>query len=135
MVYIETKMLQTEKEDVISLSKDIQEILERSGIQNGILTVEAPHSTVSLMATTDHGYRVCEDVREELKRLVPSRVDFKHEESPDDAAGHIKSGLVGTSVTMIVKEGRLMAENKRGILLLEYDGPRRRMVHVCIVGE
>lgn len=135
MVYIETKKLQTKKEDVISLSKEIAEILRHSGIRNGILTVEAPHSTVSLMATTDHGYRVCEDVRDELKRLVPSRVDFKHEESPDDAAGHIKSGLVGTSVTMIVKEGRLLAENKRGILLLEYDGPRQRTIHVCVIGE
>lgn len=135
MVYIETKTLQTEKDSVVSISEDIIKILENSGIKNGILTIEAPHSTVSLMATTDHGYRVLEDVRDELKRLVPSRVDFKHEEAPDDAAGHIKSGLVGTSVTMIVKDGRLMAENKRGILFIEYDGPRLRTYNVCVIGE
>lgn len=135
MVYIETKTLETEKDSVISISEEIVKTLENSGIKNGILTVEAPHSTVGLMATTDHGYRVMEDVRDELKRLVPSRVDFKHEESPDDASGHIKSGLVGTSVTMVVKDGRLMAENKRGVLFLEYDGPRKRKYNVCVIGE
>lgn len=135
MVYIEIKELQTEKDSVISISEDLIDIVKKSGIKNGILVAEAPHSTVSLMATTDHGYRVLEDVRDELKRLVPSRVDFKHEESPDDAAGHIKSGLVGTSISMIVKDGKLMAENKRGILLIEYDGPRKRKIHVCVIGE
>ena len=135
MVYIEHLTLHTERESVISITETVQEVLKRSGIQNGILVVEAPHSTVSLMATTDHGYRVLEDLSDETKRIVPSRIDFKHEESPVDAAGHIKSAIFGASLSMIVQNGHLVSENKRGILYLEHDGPRKRKYSVCVMGE
>ena len=71
----------------------------------------------------------------EVKRLIPSRITFKHQDSPDDAAGHIKCALFGNSITSILCEGELVAENALAYFLVEYDGPRQRKFYVSIIED
>ncbi len=135
MVFTKTFNLETEKGSVCDISADVWEAVKQSGIMNGIAVVETAHSTAGIVRTTSYAGAVLDDVVKEMRRLVPARINFKHEESPDDAAGHIKCALFGTSVSAIVRDGALVSENKLGIFFVEYDGPRSRCYDVCVVGE
>ena len=70
---------------------------------------------------------------DELNRLIPSRIDFKHQESPTAASGHLKSALTGTSMVQIIEGGRLLLGSSQGIYFLEFDGPRTREVIIKIM--
>ncbi|NLL91933.1 MAG: YjbQ family protein [Ruminococcaceae bacterium] len=135
MVYIEKFEIETTKNAVISITENVKEVLNKSGVKNGLLSIEVPHSTIGVVATTAFVEDIRIDMMEEVKRLVPSRINFKHEDTPDDAAGHIKCALFGTSVTSIVKDGNLVADGKLGYFLMEYDGPRKRNYYICVLGE
>ncbi len=135
MFYTETHSVETAKNGWVDLTAEMNAVLERSGIKNGLLVVEIPHSTAGVMATTDHVPCVRDDLMDEVKRVVPSRINFRHEESPDDAAGHIKCGLFGNSITSIVADGKMVSGGKLGYFLMEYDGPRVRKFVVAVLGE
>ena len=73
---------------------------------------------------------------EEIRRLVPTRIDFKHQhDTPQDAAGHIKCALLGVTETFIVHKGKLLLGGSQGIYFLEFDGPRNREFYVKVVED
>lgn len=76
------------------------------------------------------------DLDEEIRRLVPTRVDFRHQhDTPQDAAGHIKSAVMGVSSCFIVHEGRLMTGGSQHIYFLEFDGRRKREYFVKVQAD
>ena len=76
------------------------------------------------------------DAVEEIRRLVPTRIDFKHQhDTPQDAAGHIKCALLGVTETFIVHNGKLLLGGSQGIYFLEFDGPRNREFYVKVVED
>lgn len=120
--------------DVVVISDFVKEAVAQSGVQEGICVVQIPHSTAGICSTT--GYPdVRADLQEELERLVPSRIDFCHHESPYDAAGHIKTALFGSTLSLIISSGELVAGRSEDILLLEFDGPRTRNVIVRVMRD
>jgi thiamine phosphate synthase YjbQ (UPF0047 family) len=75
-------------------------------------------------------------IQDEIRRLIPTRVDFKHQhDTPEDAAGHVKSTLIGPSMTFIIENGELLLGHSQGIYFLEFDGPRNRECIVKILEE
>lgn len=65
-----------------------------------------------------------------------TRVDFKHQhDTPEDAAGHVKSTLIGPSLTFIIENGKLLLGHSQGIYFLEFDGPRNRECYLKILAE
>ena len=132
---IEMRELTTEKNGVHDITAQVREIVAKSGVKNGIVTIEVPHSTAGVVATSFYDPKVKDDLMADIKRLIPSRITFQHEESPDDAAGHLKCALFGTSVTSILKDGAFVAEKALGYFLCEYDGPRKRQFYVAVMGD
>ena len=135
MIYTVKNSLQTKQNDIISITEQVNKAIINSGVKNGVVVVEVTHSTAGLVRTTERAILTHQDLLNETKRLIPSRVDFLHMESADDAAGHIKSALFGTSVTAIISEGSLVADGKLGYFFIEYDGPRKREYYITILGE
>jgi len=69
-----------------------------------------------------------------LNRSIPQQQpDFRHGEGNSDA--HIKSSLVGASVTLLVENGDFVLGRWQGVYFCEFDGPRTRRVHVQCVGK
>lgn len=132
---IEVRELTTEKNGVHDITAEVKDIVEKSGVKNGIVTIEVPHSTAGVVATTFYDPLLREDLMYEIRRLVPSRITFKHEEAPDDASGHIKCALFGTSVTSILKDGAFVAEKALHYFVCEYDGPRKRQFYVSVIED
>lgn len=105
-----------------------------SGLQSGVLVVTIPHTTAGLAVLSFPDPLGLEDVADELARLVPTRIDFKHQhDTPQDAAGHVKSALVGVSLSLIVDRGALQLGHSQAVYLLEFDGPRDRQVYLQAV--
>lgn len=128
--------IQTKYNDVYPITDLVKSAVEESGVQEGTCIVYNPHTTASLAVTSFWDPNGFLDLQEEICRLIPTRVDFKHQhDTPQDAAGHVKSSLMGVSMTFIVTEGKLYLGSSQGIYFLEFDGPRKRQFAVKIVSD
>lgn len=124
------------KESLVNITSEVQEVVKTSQITEGICVLFVPHTTAGITMNSIIDPATTQDVRDEIRRLVPTRVDFKHTyDTPADASGHIKSTLVGTSLSLIITGGELMLGGSQGILFCEFDGPRTRKVHLQMIKE
>lgn len=127
---------ETKKNDVLSLTEEIQRVVTESGVQNGTCVVHSPHTTAGVTITSKWDETDFADIKSEMRRIVPTRVDFYHQfDTPEDAAGHIKSVLVGCNMTLIVRDGQLLLGSSQGVFFLEFDGPRSRKCYVYVDGQ
>jgi secondary thiamine-phosphate synthase enzyme len=101
-----------------------------SGTTGSLLHVYTPHTTCAITISEDADPDVMKDVLDGLDRLAPRDHGYRHREGNSDA--HIKSTLVGCSVTVPLVNGRLQLGTWQGIFLMEFDGPRERKVFVSI---
>lgn len=128
--------LRTELNDVRSIQEELDEAVAASGVQEGLVTIVAPHTTAALGIISYHDPLGLEDVMDELRRLVPARIDFKHQhDTPQDAAGHVLSTMVGPTLTLIVTEGKILVGHSQKVYFLEFDGPRNRQFFVKVTAD
>lgn len=123
----------TQKDGVTDLTAQVKEIVKASGQEDGLCVLFITHTTASIIITSFWDPLGHEDIQDELRRLIPTRVDFKHQhDTPEDAAGHVKSAIVGPSITLLVEKGQLLLGHSQGIYFLEFDGPRDRECYVKV---
>lgn len=114
---------------------DITHDVERQipGGAAGVCVLFTQHTTCGLTVNENADPDVQSDMLGFLRRLIPQREPhFKHGEQNSDA--HIKSSLVGSSVTVPFEDGKLRLGRWQGVYLCEFDGPRERRVIVTILG-
>ena len=120
--------------NLTNLTDEIRAFVKESGVQEGVCHVIAPHTTGAIAINSYVDPNTAADLVHEVNRLVPTRVDFVHQvDGPTDAAGHVKTTLVGPSQTVIIHEGDLLLGHSQGIMFFEFDGPRDRTVHVKVI--
>ena len=134
---LEKIMIETPSdENLINITAEVKEIVKTSGVKEGACVVYIPHTTAGLTINYIMDPATLADLQQEIKRLVPTRVDFEHiYDTPADAAGHIKSSLVGPSLSLIITDGELFLGRSQGILFWEFDGPRKRQIHIRILRD
>lgn len=122
--------LTTDRNGLFEITKQVQEAVEKAGITDGLAALWVPHSTAGITVISKMDPLGFVDIEEEISRLVPTRVDFKHQfDTPSDAAGHIKSAIIGVSLTCIIRDGALRLGSSQGIYFFEFDGPRKRQIY------
>ena len=120
---------------LVDFSAQAQELVAASGVSAGLCALIVPHTTAGLTVNSALDAATPEDIIAELRRIVPTRVDFAHQyDTPADAAGHIKAALVGHSLLLPIAEGRLLLGSSQSLLFCEFDGPRSRQVQLKIIG-
>lgn len=118
------------------ITKSVKMAVEESGVKEGTCIVYNPHSTAGITVFSPWDPEGFKDLDEEIRRLIPTKVDFYHQhDTPQDAAGHVKSSLLGISISFIVTEGKLLLGGSQGICFLEFDGPRNREYFVKIQSD
>lgn len=136
MAVLKNFKLSTTYNEVCDITEDVKRTVEESGIKEGICIVHNMHSTAGLAVFSPWDPNGFVDLDEEIRRLIPTRIDFKHQhDTPQDAAGHVKSALMGVTLTLIVHEGKLLVGGSQGIYFLEFDGPRKRNYYVKVVED
>lgn len=116
------------REEIIDLSSQIQDLVERLNIRDGLLAVFVPHTTAAITINENADPDVKRDILFKLRSVFPRDDAYQHSEGNSDA--HIKSSLVGHSITIIVENGQLLLGTWQGILFCEFDGPRTRKVYI-----
>jgi len=118
------------------ITNEVKDAVKNSNVKEGLCLVFIPHTTAALTVTSYWDLKGLQDIQDEIDRLVPTRIDFKHQyDTPRDAAGHVKSSLLDISKTFIVDDGELVIGGSQGIFFLEFDGPRNRQVFVRVLGQ
>ncbi len=133
MAYMEKIALKTQYEGMHDVTAQLQQAVANSGIREGFCIVHCNHTTASLIMTSFWDKRGHVDFMDEIDKLIPTRYDYLHQfDTPTDAAGHIKSALAGTALTLIVTEGKALLGSSQGVLFAEFDGPRDRQFFVKV---
>lgn len=136
MAYMECIKLDTVFEGMHDVTAEVQNVVKNSGIKEGICVINCNHTTAGIIITSFWDKRGHVDFQEELDKLIPLRYDYRHNyDTPTDAAGHIKSAICGTGLTLIVHEGKAMLGSSQGVLFCEFDGPRSRQFFVKVVED
>jgi len=112
-------------QEVIDITAQVESLLgDASG---GSCHLYLAHTTAGLMVVTSEA-GVPEDVMDALQALTP-KLAYRHD-SPAHVAAHFLSALVGPSVVIPVRDGRLALGEFQRVVLLEFEGPRRRRIEV-----
>lgn len=130
-----TLSIQTPPGDaLVDITGLVRDAVRATGVTAGLCAVIVPHTTAGVTINSSLDPTTPDDIIADLRRIVPTRVDFKHQyDTPADAAGHIKAALVGHSITLAVDHGDLLIGGSQSILFYEFDGPRQRRVQVKVV--
>ena len=120
------------REQLVNITYKIQEIVSESGVKDGICVLFTLHTTCGLTITENADPDVKKDLLIGLDKISPKRIEYKHFEGNSPA--HVKSSLIGTSLTLIVDNTHLMLGQWQGIYFAEFDGPRMgRQILVRII--
>ena len=103
---------------------------------SGLCLFFVAHTTAGICVTNKKDPDTADDIVMDVDRLVPARVDFKHRwDTPRDAAGHIKTALVGVDLVCPIINNRLVIGKSQGIFFYEFDGPRHREFNIYLIQE
>jgi len=120
------------REEILDITGDLVGIAARSGLAEGLCHLFVPHTTAGIAVNENADPDVKRDILMALDKLVPDDPDFRHSEG--NSAAHLKSLLSGSSVSLPVSQGRLRLGNWGGVYFCEFDGPRRRKLHISFAG-
>ncbi len=121
--------VQTEKRyELKDISQTIENIVQESGLAEGLVLIFVPHSTCGIIVTeNEEGLK--KDWLNFLKKMVAG-FDFYHNQIDDNADSHLLAGLVSQVKVFPVKKGKILRGTWQQILLAEFDGPRKRKIVV-----
>ena len=122
-----------DRDDWIDMTDRVEAAVRDSGVAEGVCVVFVPHTTAASTVNENADPDVPRDVKLSLSVISPQRPFFRHLEGNSDA--HVKTSLVGPSVTLIVSGGRLLLGTWQSVWFTEFDGPRTRTVFVRTMGE
>jgi secondary thiamine-phosphate synthase enzyme len=119
------------REELIDLTGEIGKLVAASGRADGVCVIYVPHTTAGVTINENADPDVKADILMTLRKLVPDSLPYAHSEGNSPA--HVKASLIGSSVSVIVAEGKLRLGTWQGISFCEFDGPRTRHVWVTII--
>ena len=129
----ELKVVSKKRNEMIDITGDVQNLVDQKNLQGGHVIIYIPHTTAGITINEGADPSVQRDIIETLKRIVPEKVDYHHSEGNSDA--HIKASLLGSSVTILVEDNRLILGTWQHIFFYEGDGPRNRRVYVDFISR
>jgi secondary thiamine-phosphate synthase enzyme len=137
-VVSDTIKLQTEGEgDMIDMTSQLSNIVKESKIKNGTVTIFVSGSTAAV-TTIEYESGLIHDFPVMLSRLVPKDIEYEHDNTWHDGNGHshVRSSLIGPSITIPIIHGKLTLGTWQQVVLLEMDTrSRNRSVILQIMGK
>ncbi len=138
MVLTETILLDTRGfTDIIDITAEVDAVVVRSGIGDGLVTVFCPGST-GAVTTIEYEPGVLEDLREAIERIVPSGVPYEHDKRWGDGNGfsHVRAALMKPSLAVPIVNGSLALGTWQQVVFIDFDNrARRRRLVVQVIGS
>ena len=123
--------ISTKKEDFYDITQYVREAITSSNIRNGIAVIFCPHTTAGITINENADPDVVRDMIIGLAKAYPDRPEFRHGEG--NSAAHLKASAIGSSVTVIVDDGKPVLGTWQGIYFCEFDPPRKRKFFVQVI--
>jgi len=121
------------REGLYDITQQVQDILKKSDVKNGLLNVYVRGATAGIMIQENWDQSVQNDVVNLLRKLIPNGV-WEHDAQDGNGDSHLKAGLVGPSETIPIVNGTLQLSTWQNIFVCEFDGPRdRREIVISIL--
>lgn len=118
---------------IIDITRQIQQVLNKTGISEGHVVIYSPHTTAGITINENADPDVKDDIIMELNKIVPFQDGYAHMEG--NSAAHIKASMMGFSQLIPVHNSEMTLGIWQGIYFCEFDGPRSRNVLVQVVGS
>jgi secondary thiamine-phosphate synthase enzyme len=124
------------RREYINITRQVENCLEESGIQEGLCLVNAMHITASVFINDDES-GLHHDLEVWLEKLAPEKPyeQYRHNGAEDNADAHLKRSVMGREVVVAVTEGRLDFGPWEQIFYGEFDGKRKKRILIKIIGE
>ncbi len=123
------------KRDYINITDEVQQIVIRSTVKEGMVLVSAMHITAGVYIN-DAESGLIQDIDDWLEKLAPFNSNYKHHRTGEtNGDAHLKSLLVHHEVIVPITDGRLDFGPWQQIYYAEFDGQRRKRVIVKVIGE
>ena len=121
---------------IISIHREVERLVEESGVQQGLVLVNAMHITASVFIN-DNESGLHSDYELWLERLAPEKphAQYAHNGYEDNADAHMKRQIMGREVVVAITDGKLHLGPLEHIFYYEFDGLRRKRLLVKIIGE
>lgn len=121
--------------EYIHITPQIEAIVQKSGIKEGMCLVSAMHITAGIYVN-DNESGLIHDIDEWLEKLAPFRQDYQHHQTGEDNGdSHLKAILVHHEVILPITAGRLDLGTWQRVFYAEFDGQRNKRVIVKVMGE
>lgn len=131
MIIKEIEVKTNVRTELVDITSQVERVVKESGISEGICILYVPHTTAAVTVNENADPSVRIDITAKLNQLIPSQDHYRHLEGNADA--HIKATMVGSSETLLVREGRLWLGTWQGVFFCEFDGPRTRKICVRVM--
>lgn len=128
-------LIRTSGKGLSEITREVQAVVTRSGVSEGLCTVFMRHTSASLTIQENADPSARRDLENWLERLVPEgdRLFTHTSEGPDDMPSHIRAALTATSLGIPVVGGRLVLGTWQGIYLWEHRrAPHRRRIAIHV---
>ena len=120
-----------QREELIDITREVQNFVAKSGVDEGILYLFVPHTTGAVTINENADPDVKRDILYKLNKEIPQNDGYHHGEGNSDA--HVKSSLVGPSLQIIITGGQPLLGTWQGVYFCEFDGPRSRKLYLKAV--
>ena len=125
------------RRDYINITPQVEELVRKSGVRDGLCLVNAMHITASVYIN-DNETGLIQDYDEWLEKLAPHEptAQYRHNRTGEDNAdAHLKRQIMGREVVVAITDGKLDFGPWEQIFYAEFDGQRKKRVLVKILGE
>jgi len=121
----------TKKEQFIDITSQVQDVVKKSKIKEGLCLIYATHTTCSIVINENADPNICDDIIKALSTFIPDN-KWKHDNIDNNASAHIKSAIIGCSQVIPIEDNKLTLGKWQAIMLAEFDGPKTRTIIVQI---
>ena len=137
MNIIEQLSFKTEGYQIVNITENIQELVQRHEFKKGLVNLSILHTSASLTVQENASQDVLNDIRTFLSNLVPDSANYLHDvEGPDDMPAHLKTLITNTNLTVSVISNKLALGFWQGIYLCEWRKfGQTRSIIVHLLGE
>lgn len=136
-VHREQLELRTRGKGTYEITDRVQQVVERSRIATGTVTVFVQHTSCSLVIMENAAPAARRDLEKFFEQLVPEDAEYEHDdEGPDDSTSHIRMALTRTSEVIPVAKLQMQLGTWQGIFVFEHRrAAHTRKIVVTVVGE
>lgn len=125
----------TTRRAYINITPQVEAVVKKSGVSEGLVLVNAMHITASVYINDDE-QGLLQDYDRFLEAIAPHKAAYRHNETGEDNGdAHIKRQVMGREVVVAITDGRLDFGPWEQIFYGEFDGRRRKRVLVKVIGE